>query len=162
MNRRNGTLALWGALALACSLTAAAPARAQATAQRQCMSVDLTGMTIANDCTGDVVTLTSGSMTTCAEAVVDAQGGGHAVVLAADDGFGTSGSGSRYVFQIKVLAVLELPSSGTEVVAVVAPAALIGQGTAPNEDVEILMHVTVDANGTPTATVDRMSARCQG
>jgi hypothetical protein len=161
MNRGNRMLGLLGAAILALSLTARAPARAQATNERQCTTMDLTGMTIINDCNGDVVTLTSGTMTTCVEAVFDASGGKHAVVQVQGMGFGV-GSSSQYVFHINALASIQLPSSSTDVVTAVASADLIAQGSATNEVVDVLLHVTVDANGSPTAMVDKMSMHCQG
>jgi hypothetical protein len=162
MNSRNGVFGLMGGMILALSLTAAAPARAQAANQPECTTMDLAGMPIVNDCTGEVVTLTSGTMTTCAEAVFDASGGGHAIVRVQGEGFGVSDSGSRYIFRTDVASAINLPSSGTEVVTAVASAVLIGQGSAPNEGADILLHVTVDANGTPTAMVDKVSMRCPG
>lgn len=102
--------------------------------------------------------LPSGTMTTGAEAVFDTSGGDHAVVHP----FGVSDTGSHYVFEINAVASMQLPSSSTGVLTAVASAILIGQGTVINEGVEVLMHVTEDANGNPTAQVDRMSVRCQG
>jgi hypothetical protein len=161
MTRRNRMPGLLGAAILALCLTALPPARAQVATQRQCTTMDLTGMTIANDCNGDVVTLTSGTMTTCVQAVFDASGGKHAVVQVQGMGFGV-GSSSQYVFHINALSSIQLPSSSTDVVTALASAALIAQGSAPNEVADVLLHVTVDANGNPTAMVDKMSMHCQG
>jgi hypothetical protein len=37
---------------------------------------------------------------------------------------------------------------------------LIGQGTAPNEVLTALLHITVDANGNGTASLDNFRVRC--
>jgi hypothetical protein len=148
--------------ALALSLTATPPARAQVASQPQCTTVDITGMTTMNDCTGEVVTLTSGTMTTCVQAVFDASGGKHAVVHVMEDGIGVSDSGSQYVFHVDALGSIQLPSSSTDVVTALGTAELIGKGSAANEVAGVLLHVTVDANGNPTAEVDKISMHCQG
>lgn len=161
MKHRRGMFALIGALLLALGPAAAPPARAQAATPRQCTSMDLP--MIINDCTGEVIILTGVTLTTCAEAVFDASGGKHAIVQVQGQGFGVgSSSGSKYVFVANTTGVLNFPSSSTDVVTAVASAELIGQGSAANEVADILLHVTVDANGNPTAMVDKVTARCPG
>ena len=53
-------------------------------------------------------------MTLCVQAVFDASGGKHAVVDARGHGLGVSSSGSQYEFHIGAVAVINLPSSGTD------------------------------------------------
>ncbi len=164
MSRRKWMFGLMGGIALALGLSAT-PARAQANQARTCTTMDLAGMLITNvDCpsTGEDVTLTSGSVTLCAHAVVDANGGVHLDGHAEGHGVGVGISGAQYVFNENALVSANMPSGGAMEATVHATAHLIGQGSAPNEDVDVLMHVTFDANGTPTATVDKLSVRCQG
>ena len=153
MKHTRGMFALIGALLLALGPSAAAPAWAQAATPRQCTTMDL--MMITDDCTGEVITLTGVTLTTCSEAVFDANGGGHAIVHVQGQGFGVSTSGSKYVFVANATGVINLPSSSTDVLTAVASAALIGQGSTANEVVDVLLHVTVDANGIRMEMLER-------
>ena len=53
------------------------------------------------------------------------------------------------------------PLTNTGVATIIARGDLISQGSAPNQFVDMLVHVTINADGSTTATVDHVRIGCQ-
>jgi hypothetical protein len=80
----------------------------------------------------------------------------------ADDGWRLKTANRRSV--PRPLATIEIdldPTTNTGTQSVEATAKLVGHGSAPDENAHVVMHVTVNADGTITANVDKMTIDCQ-
>jgi len=79
------------------------------------------------------------------------------------DGIGLT-SGASYVANVKadVTADIDIdPVTNTGETTIIASGLLIGQGSIPNQVIESLVHVTINANGNVTATVSDVRMGCQ-
>jgi hypothetical protein len=135
------------------------PATASASGA-QIQNDSVAGEVLINPCNGESVTITSGTFqivdhvtaTTSGEFHVIAEGNAHGV-----KGVGTSGASYQAPggFWVEMNA-----TPGAQVDTQVGFLALIGQGGAPNFRDGGVLHVTVDANGNVTASIDQHTQTC--
>ena len=78
-------------------------------------------------------------------------------------GFGST-SGATYLSDAKAQVTSNTdidPVTNTGEATILVSASIIGQGNIPNTSEEQLVHITINANGTMTATVDHVRFICQ-
>lgn len=73
---------------------------------------------------------------------------------------GVDSNGGLYVFNEHVAASSHVQAGQNETAPVSEH--LVSQGSAPNSSVKFLLHLTVDANGNATSSVDSFSITCKG
>ena len=140
------------ALVVLAAIAAAASANGAATVTRQ----DVTGETVS--CDNGILSVTAGSFQTVVHETQTASGAYHLVLEGTAQGVQAIGpSGAKYLipggFHIELnLTRGATTSMETDVLNV------IGQGGAPNFTARGVLHVTVDANGDVTASVDHFTA----
>jgi len=147
--------------ALALGLVGTKPALAQATKEKVCQDLDLTGLVLSNSCTGCDVTLTSGTATVCQQLVTDSNGGQHLTVHVQAQGQGVDCDGNKYVVVINQQAHQNDNIGPGANATIKTTIKAIGQGGAPNFNCHLLLHVTVNANGDVTSEIDKASSDCE-
>lgn len=114
-----------------------------------------------SDCGGEDIAVT-GIRHLVVAVTSDGKGGFHLVFHYNVDANGTSTTtGAQYVVQARTSFTLNSPATtlGYEQTRTDL-FTLIGQGTAPNEVLTVVNHITVDANGNVTSTVDTFRLKC--
>ena len=124
---------------------------------------------VDNPCSGEAVVVT-GEAHFLTHETIDATGGDHAVSVVNLVGVtGTSATGTRYVFQQITAVPFNNPEGrgaaprqpGLEF-SQVQTTTIIATGPTDNLVVELVFHVTLNANGELTAVVEHVHARCVG
>jgi hypothetical protein len=150
-------------LALTGSLLAGSSSALAATTMHQTVSQPMAGQTITNDCTGEVVTVTSGTFFMVFQTTVDQQGGIHVAQEGQAQGVtGVGSSGTRYQVTGGFWGAENTPASGGTVVTDVDNLHLLSQGSGANLLMQATEHMTVSASGTITASVDNLRVSCSG
>lgn len=110
----------------------------------------------SNDCTGEQVEL-SGTIHLVSHQQSDGSVVGHFNYQ------GVSGVGltSGTTYRVSAVDHLRLQAPFPSDITSVRSFRLIGQGTEENLLVDALLHITVDANGEVTASIDDLSIRCR-
>ena len=125
-------------------------------------NVSVVGDVLVNPCNGETVTITHGTFQIVDKATATPSGGFH--VIAEGNAHGVKGIGSSGAsYQAPGGFWIELNvTSGAQVSTEVALFKMIGQGAAPDFRQRGVLHITVDASGNVTASVDRASQTCTG
>lgn len=149
------------AFAVALTLGTAGAASAVSTITR----TDLTGTTFANPCTSEQITIAGGTFQLIVNDTTDANGGLHFDIRGNAQGVVATGaiSGDRYrlagdFWSEQTVRNASFPLSLTLVEVHNA----VSAGSAQNFIVHIVRHLTINANGDVTASVDAVSAECRG
>jgi hypothetical protein len=148
MIRRGGL-----SVAAACVLLACAAATAQAAVTtNEWTPVDVI---TANPCNGEAVEVTGmghALMTYSQDA-----SGGYSLTVHADfaDVTGIGSLGNSYLMPTAVEASTD--TNGATTATIAGQVSLISQGSAPNFEGHLIMHITFNANGVPTATVTNIT-----
>ena len=159
-------------LALAVLLTLAsliAPAAAGAEAQTTTIRFTApTPIEYGPGCAGEIVNF-DGEISFLLHQTYDANGGDHTISLTRLTGTGTGESGATYRFRQTLFEQYNFPESqGTSPqdplfeATTVQQTRFLAQGAIDNTLVELVVHVTFNANGEPTATVEQFNFRCTG
>jgi hypothetical protein len=141
---------------------AGSPAFGQATTTTTNENIPFTS-TLTNLCNGDQVTF-SGTMHVTNQVTNDASGGFHLkthVNYQDVSGTGTP-SGNSYRVGTVSNETLNDPDGGQSEMTVIQTVKLITQGPSLNYFVHFVFHVTVNANGETTSTVDETRIECRG
>lgn len=115
-----------------------------------------------NPCSGELVDF-SGQDHLTSTLTTDSAGGVHYDIyynLQGVSGVGET-TGAKYRFNDAVNLMLSPTSSGTSNELHPLDSEVIGQGTVPNFLVHAVLHVTMNANGSITSSIDSFSATCQ-
>ena len=151
---------------IACvSLVAAAvcaTAYAQSTTVTTNETVPFSG-SLANPCNGDTVTF-QGNIHVTNHMTTDAGGGTHLKTHLNFQGVTGTGAPSGLTYNVRTTTNQSVnDSDGPQSEAtVISTVKLISQGPPQNYFLRNVFHVTVNANGTTTSTVDETSAECRG
>jgi hypothetical protein len=126
----------------------------------QIQNESVVGDVLVNPCNGESVTITSGTFQIVTHDTATSSGGFHLNVAGNAHGVkGVGTSGASYQapggFWVEMNA-----TPGAQVSTEVGFLALIGQGGAPNFRDGGVLHVTVDANGNVTASIDQHTQTC--
>ncbi len=114
-----------------------------------------------SDCGGEDIAVT-GTYHPVTAVTSDGRGGFHLMVHYNIEAKGTSETtGAQYVVHQRVNFTLNSPATtlGNEQTRT-DMFSLIGQGSAPNEVMTGVVHITVDANGRVTSLVDQLRLKC--
>lgn len=151
--------------ALLLSLLAASvpsPAAAQATTVTTNETLPFTS-SVVNPCNGDLVTF-SGHVHIANHVTTDASGGSHLRMHVNYQNVSGTGTPSGVPYNV-VTTQNETrndntgPQSETTITQVLN---LVSQGPQPNAQVYVVIHVTVNANGVTTSTVEEVRIACRG
>jgi hypothetical protein len=149
------------AVAIALTLAVAGAASAASTITR----TDLTGTTFANPCTAEQITIVGGTFQLIVNSTPDASGGLHVEIRGSAQGVvargGTSGDSYRLSGDFWSEQTVH-DASYPVVLTVVEVHNAVSAGSAQNFIVHIVRHLTIDAHGDVTASVDAVSAECRG
>lgn len=117
-------------------------------------------LTVANPCNGEMVTL-SGNEHEVMNVTVDANGGFHAVTIAnAQDVTGVGDQGN--IYHATGTTHQEFNGQVAEEETLMNSFDYVSTGSAPNFLVTEKEHITINADGTVTATFANFSMQCQG
>ena len=135
---------------------------AQSTTVTTNETVPLSG-SVANPCNGDVVTL-QGNIHVTNHMTTDASGGTHLKThLNFQDVSGTgSPSGLNYNVRTTTNETVNDNDGPQSEATIISTVKLISQGSALNSFLQTVFHVTVNANGVTTTTVDETKIECRG
>lgn len=123
---------------------------------------DVVGEVLVNPCNGEAVTITSGTFQVVAQEIATSGGGYHLTVAGNARGVrGVGTSGASYEAPGGFWVSLNV-TPGAQVNTDVGVLNLIGQGDAPDFRSSGVLHVTVDANGRVTASIDNATQTCTG
>lgn len=160
-------LSRFGASLLLCVLASAAtlaptPAAAQATTVTTNETIPFTD-TRVNPCNQDLVTF-SGNMHVANHVTTDAGGGTHVRSHVNYQNVLGTGAPSGLTYRVKTTTNETLndndgPQSELTVIQVVR---LISQGSAPNFQLQVVLHITINANGQTTSEVTESRIACRG
>ncbi len=131
----------------------------------QIIREDVAGMAFLNPCTGERVTITTGTLQVLVQVTDDAAGGVHVVVDGNAQGVVATGetTGDTYRLAGDFWTEENVAGDGVPlVVEVVEVHDVLSQGAGDNVIVRLVSHLTVNADGTVTASVDSVSAECRG
>ncbi len=120
------------------------------------------GDVLVNPCNGETVTITSGTFQTVEHVTTTVNGGFH--VIAEGNAHGVKGvgsSGASYQAPGGFWVEMNL-TPGAQVSTEVGVFRLIGQGTTPDFRQTGVLHITVDARGNVTASIDHATQTCPG
>jgi hypothetical protein len=151
---------LLGALAL--GLTGwLIPATATAAGGAQIQNESVVGDVLVNPCNGESVTITSGTFQIVTHETATSSGGFHLNVAGNAQGVKGVGTGGASYQAPGGFWVEMNATPGAQVSTEVGVLNLIGQGTTPDFRQGGVLHVTVDANGNVTASIDRQVETCR-
>jgi len=141
---------------------AATTAFAQSTTVTTSESIPFTG-SMTNPCNADVVTF-QGSMNVTNHMTTDASGGTHLKThINFQDVSGTGApSGLNYNVRTTTNQTVNDSDGPQSEATVISTVKLVSQGPAQNYFMRNVFHITVNANGTTTSTVDETSVECRG
>jgi hypothetical protein len=149
------------AFAVVLTLATAGVASAASTITR----TDLTGTTFLNPCTSEPITIVGGTFQLIVNSTTDANGGLHFDIRGNAQGVVATGatSGDSYRLAGDFWSEQTVRNASYPLVlTVVEVHNAVGTGSAQNFIVHIVRHLTIDANGDVTASVDGVSAACRG
>lgn len=126
----------------------------------ECTTEDLTGEVFFNECDGTTVTFSTGSVKTCQQVVADGSGGQHELLTLTLHGRGDGSNGNKYILNATLHVTENQNSGGARSHTQTFPVDLIGQGNAPSFRCRITVHITVNADGTISATFERRTTDC--
>ncbi len=152
-----------GVVVLAAVLVLAAPATASATPTAT--NLDVSGKRFYNACSGEYVTILSGTLHILADSRTDGSGGLHVTIRGNAEDVIASGetTGITYHFAGDWWGEGNGRADGSPfVVQLVEVHNMISEGPTANVIVHIVSHVTVDANGRTTIALDSFSSECRG
>jgi hypothetical protein len=113
------------------------------------------GDTFVNPCTGETVTLVSGTFVIVLHGFEDSASGLHAIAEGNAHGVaGVGSTGTAYRAAGGFWAEFNVRPGSTAVVTITDVLQLISRGSGDNLTLDAAFHVTVNANGDPTAFVD--------
>ena len=136
-------------------------ATAVASAQTSTIETPI-AVTLVNQCTGEPIFI-EGTMTTLVGLTADASGGLHATLETKSRGTGVASTGTKYIYSENFLSQLNAVASSESVTLTqVLTHNLITAGKTQNAYIRIRLHVTLNASGEVTATVDQFEAGCRG
>jgi hypothetical protein len=147
-------------LAAALALLAPAAARAEATTFTESFSVPVTPGYIS--CAGETVFL-SGEAHVVVHGTIDADGGVHLMSeenFAGVRGVGTE-TGALYVATDSKRELFDGRAGGARGETIERSALLIAQGALPDAEGHVIIHMTSNANGVPTADTFQIRFECQ-
>jgi hypothetical protein len=146
--------------AAAMSLTGWLIPAAATAAGAQIQNESVVGDVVVNPCNGESITITSGTFQIVDHVTATPNGGFH--VIAEGNAHGVQGRGtSGATYQAPGGFWVELNATpGAQVDTEVGVFNLIGQGSAPDFRQGGVLHITVDANGTVTASIDNGGSTC--
>jgi hypothetical protein len=141
---------------------AATTAFAQSTTITTNETVPLTG-SMTNPCNGDVVTF-QGNMNVTNHMTTDSNGGTHLKTHVNFQNVSGTGvpSGLNYNVRTTINETVNDNDGPQSEATIISMVKLISQGSAPNSFLKIVFHITVNANGVTTSTVDQTKIECQG
>jgi hypothetical protein len=154
-------IAAAAALALALSLNAGAHASASSAISR----LDVTGMTFSNPCTGELITITAGTLQLAVNTTADGAGGLHIAVRGNAQGVVAAGatSGEMYRLAGDFWSEQTVADAGYPLIfTIIEVHNAVSAGSASNLIVQIVRHVTINATGEITAVADAVRAECRG
>lgn len=149
------------AMAIVLALTASATAEASSIITRS----DLTGTTFTNPCTAEQFTITSGTFQLIVNTMADGAGGIHLDVRGNAQGVAAQGltSGDMYRLAGDFWSEQTIRDGNYPLtLTVVEVHNAVSAGSAPNLIIHIVRHLTINAGGQVTASVEAVSAECQG
>lgn len=151
------TAALFFALA-----HSAAPAYGQATTTQTNETIPFTS-TLPNPCNGDLVTF-QGNLHAINRVTFDASGGYHLKTHVNYQNVSGTGvpSGNAYNVRTTTNETVNDNDGPQFETTVIQTVKLITQGPALNYFLQIVFHITVNANGQTTSTVDEAKIQCRG
>ena len=159
---RSTVLALGAMLSLAaCENATTAPLASPTGSSRRSVLVNertTTAVFTANDCSGEQL-IGEAKLHLLLAQTTDSAGGSHTVFkLQLANLRITSPSGNVYVGSTEVSRTGTIQAGETQTFEEIDK--LIGRGSVPNEVLHLQFHLTVNANGEPTAEVDRATIQC--
>ena len=118
---------------------------------------------IANTCNGDTVTF-QGTVHVVNTVTVDSSGGFHLKTHSNYQDVSGTGTPSGVNYRIVTTTNETInDNDGPQFeMTVVQTVKAVSQGSAPNLFLHVVMHVTINANGETTSTVDEVTAECRG
>lgn len=128
----------------------------------QIQNESVVGDVLANPCNGETVTITSGTFQIVDHVTATSTGAFH--VIAEGNAHGVQGvgtSGASYQAPGGFWVEMNV-TPGAQVNTDVGVFNLIGQGSTPDFRSNGVLHVTVDANGRVTASIDTAAQTCAG
>lgn len=126
---------------------------------------DVTGMVFLDPCTGEHITITDGTLQLLVEVNDDSAGGLHLVVHGNAQGVVATGetTGGMYRLAGDFWTEQNIAGDGFPlVVQLVEVHDVLSQGSGENFIVHLVSHLTINAAGVVTASVDSISAECRG
>ena len=141
---------------------AATTAFAQSTTITTNETVPTTG-SMLNPCNGDFVTF-QGNMNVTNHMTTDASGGTHLKTHVNFQNVSGTGAPSGLNYNVRTTTNETVnDNDGPQYEAtIISSVKLISQGSAPNYFLQIVFHITVNANGETTSTVDETKMECRG
>ncbi|HYG79551.1 MAG TPA: hypothetical protein VD861_04145 [Pyrinomonadaceae bacterium] len=148
--------------ALFVAFAAGTPAFGQATTTTTNETIPFTS-TLLNPCTGDLVTF-QGNMHVTQHFTTDSGGGTHLKTHVNYQDVSGTGAPSGLNYTVRTTTnTMENDSDGPQSeVTMISTVKLISQGSALNYFLRLVFHVTVNANGQTTSTVDEAKVECRG
>lgn len=117
---------------------------------------------LVNPCNGETVTITSGTFQTVEHVTATPNGGFHVIAEGSAQGVkGLGTSGASYQAPGGFWIEMNV-TPGAQVGTEVGVFRLIGQGATPDFRQTGVLHVTVDARGNVTASIDTTTQTCIG
>ena len=144
------------------ALAAAAPAYGQATTTTTNETIPFTS-TLPNTCNGDLVTF-QGNMHVTNTVTTDSGGGFHLKTHVNYQNVTGTGSPSGNTYNVRTTSneTLNDNESGQVETTVIQTVKLITQGPALNYFLQLVFHITVNANGETTSEVSESRVQCRG
>lgn len=141
---------------------AATPAFGQAATTTTNETIPFTS-TLPNPCNGDVVTF-QGDMHVTNHVTLDSSGGTHLRTHVNYQGVTGTGSPSTLNYRVGTVSneTVNDNDAGQSEVTVIQNVKLIAQGPALDFFLRIVFHITINANGQTTSTVDEARVECRG
>ena len=148
--------------ALLFAAAAGTPAFGQATTTTTNETIPFTG-NIINPCNGDTVTF-SGTLHVVNTMTTNASGGTHLKTHINYQNVTGTGSPSGINYRVGTVSndVVNDNDGPQNTATVISTVKLIAPGSALNYFMRTVLHVTVNANGETTSTVEEVSAECRG
>jgi hypothetical protein len=146
----------------AAAIAAVTPASGQSTTITTNETIPIAG-TVLNPCNGDMVTFQGNSHVTN-HMTTDASGGTHLKTHVNFQNVSGTGAPSGLNYTVRTTTnQTENDNDGPQYEAtVISTVKLISQGPAQNSFLQTVFHVTINANGVTTTTVDETKMECRG
>jgi hypothetical protein len=161
-----GRRTTFAALTAGTPLLLGALSPATASTSPQIIHQEVAGLTFLNPCTGEHMTITSGTLQLLVQVTDDASGGLHVVVHGNAQGVVATGEVTGDMYRLAGDFWTEENLNGDDglplVIQVVEVHDVDSQGSSDNFIVHVVSHLTLNADGAVTASVDSVSAECRG